>query len=117
LRVAFDNQAANIVRAAVTPDGEGWVEQTVARVASVVSIRRTGDNIVGTGADAVVARTESLLKAGDLAAAVKELKTLEGGPAKKAKNWLETAEQRLAADNALSTLYARAIALVAETAK
>ncbi len=117
LRSDFDNKAADIVRASLTPEGENWVEQTVSRIASVVSVRRTGNNVTGEGTDAIVARTENLLRAGDLAAAIKEIKTLQGPPAETAKDWVATAEQRLSADQALSTLYARAIALVATTSQ
>ncbi|MCW9034653.1 MAG: uroporphyrinogen-III synthase [Rhodospirillales bacterium] len=117
LRADFDNQAANIVRASITPEGKNWVEKTVSQLASVVSVRRTGDNVTGESTDAIVARTEALLRAGDLAAAVKEIKTLKGPPVETAKSWLTSAEQRLNADQALSTLYARAIALVATTSK
>ncbi|MCW8971281.1 MAG: uroporphyrinogen-III synthase, partial [Rhodospirillales bacterium] len=92
LQVEFDGISGAIIRASVTPDGDGWWQRTIQRLSSVVSVRRTGDNLSGDGVDAVVARTAAALERGDLAEAIAAISTLEGGPADVAAAWRAKAE-------------------------
>jgi hypothetical protein len=72
-------------------------------------VRRTGE-ISGQSPEAVVARAEVRLQAGDLAGAVAEMTTLEGQlPENDA--WLARARLRLAAERALDALNAGLVAI------
>ena len=95
--------AGRAARQAPTRDA-GWVGQTLDRVGSLVTVRRTGD-ISGQSPEAVVARAEVRLQEGDLAGAVAEMTALEGQmPANDA--WLVRARLLLTAERALDALNA-----------
>ena len=91
---------------------EGWFDKTVAELASIVSIRRVDGESGGSTADDVTARAEARLRQDDLAGAIEEMASLTGAAAEAAAGWLEMARARLAAEQAVDTLSARAIALV-----
>jgi len=111
LRARFSALADRLVRAAVIPPEGNWVQRTLARLGSLVTVRPVGE-VAGETAEAIVARAETRLEAGDLAAAVAELEALKGAPAKLAEPWLEDARARLAVDRAAAALAARgAVAL------
>nr|WP_279347248.1 mitofilin family membrane protein [Govania unica] len=101
LRTSFDEAAAAILHAAAIPEGANWWRRAIAEFKSLVTIRPTGD-VSGTTPDAIIARTEQRLGQNDLAAAVRELKTLPKPAAAAAAPWLRGAEARLAVDEALS---------------
>ncbi|WP_162913159.1 uroporphyrinogen-III synthase [Rhodospirillaceae bacterium SYSU D60014] len=86
------------------PDSQGWVDRTIARLSSLVTVRPVGDAVEGEGPAARVARAEARLEAGDLEAAVAELSNLTGAPAEAAADWLTQARARLAADAAAAKL-------------
>ena len=103
LQRSFAVLAGRAARPAPTRDA-GWVGQTLDRVGSLVTVRRTGD-IAGQSPEAVVARAEVRLQEGDLAGAVAEMTALEGQmPANDA--WLVRARLRLTAERALDALNA-----------
>jgi uroporphyrinogen-III synthase len=81
----------------------GWLQQTLNRLAELVTIRPVGD-VAGDGALATLARGESHLAAGDLAGAVAELENLGGQAAAAAAAWLTDAKARLAGDAAAAQL-------------
>lgn len=113
LRQRLAAQSDDIIRAAARPtEGDGWLNRTMDRALSVVSVSRTDGQAVGDGTAAVVARAEERLAAGNLAAAVGEMQALEGGPAEVAAPWLRDARARLAADAAVSDLTSEALARV-----
>ncbi|MGB0747203.1 MAG: COG4223 family protein [Magnetospiraceae bacterium] len=114
LRDSFRPIAGDIVRAAVIPEDAGWLTGTVDRMTSVVKVRRVDGDLSGDGVDAVVARTEAALAAGDLSKAVAELGTLSGPPADKAAAWLAEAQTRVTADQAISDLKSQALAQLNE---
>lgn len=108
LRERFRDLAASLIQAdRVRPDA-GLLDQTLARLASVVTIRRTDGEVAGDGADAVVARAEAALDRGDVARAAAEVERLSGQPAALAAPWLKEARARLAAEEAARTLADRA---------
>lgn len=111
LRDRFARDAGEIVAMAGRNPDADWVERTVERLTSAVKVRRIGD-AEGEAADAVVARAEGHLAAGDLAAAVNELATLDGAAAEAVAPWLADARTHLAAMTALDGLQARAIAML-----
>ncbi|MFA7430878.1 MAG: mitofilin family membrane protein [Rhodospirillaceae bacterium] len=113
LRQRLNAEADQIIRASVRPDeGNGWWNNTVDRALSVVSVRRTDGDAVGTDTASIVSRAEQRLAAGNLSGAVGELRALQGGPADAAASWLRDANARLAADAATSELTAEALARV-----
>ena len=110
LRDRFTALAEAILRAVVAPPGDIWISRTLARLSGLITVRRVGGDVAGNTAEAIVARTEAHLEAGDLAAAVAEIEALDGPPAEVAASWLGQARARRAADAALATLDANAIA-------
>lgn len=107
LRLSFDALAANIVRTAEAPQGTAWWRRVLRRLSSLVVVRRIGD-VPGDTPDAIVARAEQRLDAGDLADAVKELDQLKGAAAEAAAGWLKGAKARLAIESALAELQSAA---------
>ncbi|HIJ38429.1 MAG TPA: hypothetical protein HPP80_05975 [Rhodospirillaceae bacterium] len=75
---------------------------------SLVTIRRSGGGEIGL--EGAVTHAQHLLAAGDLNGAVTVLRTVEGMASGPLALWLEAAEQRLAADNAVAALSAKALA-------
>jgi len=109
LRARFSALADKIVRAAAAETGGDWTARTLARLESLVTVRKLGE-VEGDSAEAVVARAESRLDLGDLAAAVAEVEKLSGAPAEVAAGWLADARKRLAVDRAVAALAARGAA-------
>ena len=112
LRRDFDRLAGEIARAGRALEGDGWFEWAVNRLMSLVTVRRTTDTGDLNSVDAVVARAETSLKAGDLMAAVEELEGLAGPPGAAAAPWLRGAQARLAAERAMATLHVQAVSLL-----
>ncbi len=108
----FRPLASEIVRAAERGDGSNWIESVTGKLTTLVTVRREGGGVVGTGADAVVARAEAALTDNNLAKAVEELAALQGPGGAAAAAWLAEAKARLAADQAARALTQRAIALL-----
>ena len=105
LRRQFAAAASAIVRATIVPRGEGWLDRTLDGVASLVSIRKTGEKAAADDdVQGLVARAELRLKSGDLAGAVKALTGLRDAPADAAKSWLDAARARLAIERAVDAL-------------
>ena len=99
------------------PDSQGWVDSTISRLSSLVTVRPVGDAVEGEGPAARVARAEARLDAGDLDAAVAELSSLTGAPAEGAADWLAQARARLAADAAAAKLQATLVRGLAQQAE
>lgn len=112
----FQPLAGEIVRAEMRGEGNSWIDSAVGKLSTLVTVRREGGGVVGTTADAVVARAEADLAAGNLGKAVEELSTLQGPAAQTAAPWLADAKARLAADQAARQLNDRAIALMTTAA-
>lgn len=113
LAARFDGVAGAVVRAAAEAGDGGWVEQALAGLASVVTVRPTGEEVGGTGPGAAVARAEARLAAGDLDGAVAALASLRGPAAAAAADWLDGARARLAAERGLKALHAHAVRVLA----
>ena len=110
LALRFEPLAQAGARAAITPDGAGWLDHTLARLSSLVTIRRTGEDETDTRPTAHIARAEARLDLGDLAGAVAALEPLRGAPAAVFADWLADARARLAVDRAGATLTSLALA-------
>ena len=115
LRQRFAALAPEIVRHAGRKEEAGWFDQTLERLSSVVTVRRTGE-VTGDTVDARVARAEQRLDAGQLAPAVAEVAALSGAPARIAAPWLKDAEARLAAAHALDDLSGHALSALGSPA-
>ena len=114
LKARFDDIAREVVRAEFESEGS-WIGKLLARLSNVISVRRTGESVTGSGAEAVVANAEARLARGDLAGAVAAFDELSGPPAVAATGWLADARARLAAERALAAIDAHAIAELGRT--
>ena len=111
LRRKLSAEASAILHAGA-PGADGWVDETLRRLAAVVTVRRTGD-VPGADVDARLARAEAELLSGDLAAAAAEVSALTGEAADAAAGWLALARARLTVESGLASLHAEAAARVA----
>ncbi len=108
LRATYADAAQAALRASRSR-GEGWVAQTMDRLSSVVSVRRVGE-VAGDDAEAVLARAETRLNAGDIQAALTELEALTGPAAEAMAAWTARAKAHAGAHRALRDLQTLAIA-------
>ncbi len=104
LRSKFELIAPIIIRANKGTIDRDWVDQTLDRLSSLVSIRKSGSNIRGNDVEAVLARAEENLKTADLPAALTMLKTLPEKSRKAAANWISSAKKRLVAEREIASL-------------
>ena len=105
-------EAAKTALVASQPVGESWWEQSLNHLKGLVVIRRT-DAVVPMdeiSVEATLARAQSRLQAGDLAAAIDLVASLTGAPAEVLAKWLEGARARLRADGLAATLSAQVAA-------
>lgn len=109
LRRDFDDVARSVVEAAMG-EGDHWLDHVKGRLAALFVLRRTGE-VPGDAPDAIVARAEARLEAGDLAAAVAEVGKLTGRAAEAAAGWQQRAQARLDAEKALAALKRRTFEL------
>ena len=116
LKASFDEAAGQIVRAGVLPAEGGWVDRTIARLTSPIKWRRT-NQLEGEGVEAIVARSEVRVKAGNFAGAVDELKTLEGPAREAAAVWIASAESYIELKSVLAALHASAISRLSATGR
>jgi hypothetical protein len=95
--------AASAAMSATAAQTDGFLDRLIANARRIVRIRPTGE-VEGDTVGAILARAETRLAAGDLAAAVEELASLD--PAAKAAmaGWLERARARLQAERLLAAL-------------
>jgi predicted nucleic acid-binding Zn-ribbon protein len=112
LRESFDPVAREVVQRARAPEGDSLIDQAAGNLLRLVTVRPVGADAEGEDPAAKVARAEAHLDAGDLAAAIAELETLEGPAAEAAADWLAQAKGRLAANAALERLRARTTELL-----
>lgn len=93
-----------LVTAAPAASGGSIVDTLMASAQSLVTIKRIDEPPTGEGPGAALARAKAALDQGDLAAAVKEVETLEGAPREAFSAWLGQAHARLSADETLMQL-------------
>ncbi len=103
LRVRFDDMAAAVLEAGWKKPEADWRERILANLASVVTIRRTGD-LEGDDLEAVLARAEVALNSGDLERTVSLLEGIGEPALKAAESWFRDARARLAAETAIRRL-------------
>ena len=88
----------------------GWVEETLAHVESLVTVRRIDGENAGTGNEATIRRIEAAVAAGNLEEALREIDSLPVQSAGIMAQWAGEARARIDADAALDRLHARAVA-------
>jgi uroporphyrinogen-III synthase len=112
----FDLLAPDIV-AAGAGDGEaGMLGGVMRRLSTVVTVRPSEPDPEAEGSGALVTLAEARLRDGDLAGAVAALKRLQGAAAETAQPWIEVAQARLDAGQALDNLSAAVVREVAPAA-
>lgn len=94
-------QLAPQIATARPPPKDKLKAQIVARLRSLVTIRRIDDSSDQTPAEAAVGEAQRALASGDLAGAIAALDKLEGPAKTAAEPWLKTAKARLAVETAL----------------
>ena len=103
------HQLAPQIAAAPPPAKSGWRSQIVARLRSLVTIRRI-DGAGQSAPEAAVSNAERALAGSDLKAALDALSGLDGASLAAAQSWLGMARQRLAVETALRQLETLVIA-------
>jgi hypothetical protein len=94
------HQLAPQIAAAAAPAASGWRLQIVARLRSLVTIRRT-DGVGQSPTETAVSTAERSLAGGDLRAAIDALAGLSGANLAAAQSWLGMARQRLLVETTL----------------
>ncbi|TWT14914.1 uroporphyrinogen-III synthase [Reyranella sp. CPCC 100927] len=110
LAAAFSEVARRVVAADLADDS--WGERLLGKLKQLVSIRRVGDDAAGATPEAIVARAEAALDAGDVAKAVAEMKGLKSPADVPAREWLTRAEAHLTAQRAIDRLSLYGIGLL-----
>lgn len=105
LNETFRDTARAILDADQAPtDGNGGIiDNLLSSARSVIRVRRTGE-VEGDSSEAVVARMEVALKAGNLARVLAEAEKLEGSPREAAAAWLSQIKARLAVEQAIAAI-------------
>lgn len=109
----FGNVADAARDAEEAAKGKNWWDRLWAHFASLVSVRSVGET-QGASTDARLARGEVRLKAGDLAAAVKELSPIGGAARDRLAPWLGQAKSRVTLEATLADVNVRAIAALTD---
>lgn len=96
--------------AAKVAAASGWVDETLAHIESLVTVRRIdGEELAGTGSLATLRRIEAAVATGNLEEALREIDSLPLESAGTMAQWAGQARVRVEADGALDRLHARAI--------
>jgi hypothetical protein len=100
LRARFPDIAQALVRASAASGAapEGWVDQTIARLKRIVTVRKTGGALEPGSLDERLVRADAALQAGDLAQARGALEGLAGTGQSFVAAWLDELERRMARD-------------------
>lgn len=110
----FGPMADQVRHAAAIPADGDWMDEALASVQGLVTIRRAPGEVEGDDADAALARAEVRLQAGDVAGAVAALESMENpGAVDAATGWLEAARSHLAVASAIQTVNGAVLARVA----
>lgn len=116
LRTQFEGLIDGILTAERQAGRDGFWAKLIGNAMSLVTVRRTGE-VAGDTTDAIVARIEHLLEAGDFAAALQEGEALQGPAADVARPWLDRLRARLEAEWLIRDLSARALSGFAAEAR
>ena len=116
LKTGFPAMAQAVRDAVRLPADAGLMDQVIAKIEGLVTVRPAAGEVEGDDVGAILARAEGRLDTGDLSGAVAALALLEGDAAEAAAAWRRSAEARLAAEAALGNLNSFVIARLANNA-
>ncbi len=112
LRARFPSLARDVVRAAAKPDADaGWVDETIARLGSIVTVRKTGGTLEPGSVDERLVRAERALAESDGATALDALAGLTGGDRLEA--YRTELNRRVALDEAVRAIDRHVTGLIA----
>lgn len=112
LRARFPALAREVVRASAKPDADaGWVDQTIARLGSIVTIRKTSGDLAPGSMDERLVRAERALAESNGVAALEALDTLKGGEA--LESFQSELKRRAALDDAVRAIDLHVTGLIA----
>lgn len=109
LAAQLERLAPVILQAEHRQENPAWWQRVIDRLASLVSIRRTGER-EGRDAEAVIARAEVRLASDNVAAAAAEIEQLGAAALAAAQPWLQAADARARIERALDELQRAALA-------
>ena len=112
LRAQFSALIPAALLAEEAADDADWLDRMWTSIASLVTVRATGE-VQGNTSEAILARAEVRLGAGDLAAALKELDAVSGAAKDTVAAWRAEAEARLQLNALVSAATARLLAEMA----
>ena len=95
--------------AARVAEASGWVDETLAHIESLVTVRRIDGEHAGTGSQATMLRIEAAVAAGNLEEALREIDSLPAQSAAIMAQWAGEARARIEIDGALDRLHQRAV--------
>jgi hypothetical protein len=104
----FGNTSDAALDAERVAKADGWWERLWAGFMGLISTRTTGE-MKGTTTEARLARAGERMKAGDLAAAVKELRVIRGAARAPLREWLTEADARVKLEATLAEVNTSAI--------
>ena len=104
----FGNTATAALAAERNGKGSDGMSRLWSNVSGLVTWRSTSET-AGSSTESRLARAEIRLKAGDLAAAVKELSAIRGSAARALSTWLQKAQARVSVEATLAELNTQAI--------
>lgn len=104
----FGNTSDAALDAERVAKADGWWERLWAGFMGLISTRTTGE-MKGTSTEARLARAGERMKAGDLAAAVKELRVIRGAAREPLREWLTEADARVKLEATLAEVNTSAI--------
>jgi len=114
LAASFSALAPELLRA---PEADGdFLSRLLANASRLVEVRQVGEP-QGSSVSAIVARAETKLARGELAAAIAEVEALPEPAKAKAAEWLAAARQRRGVDDLLKSFVDASLATNAERAK
>jgi len=103
LQEEFKGLASDIVMAKLQGQDVSVKDDAMKRIAKLVKVRKV-DDIKGDSVDAVVARAQKNLDAGNVRGAMQELQSLQGAPAETAAPFMQQAEGNVMAEDTTDNL-------------
>ena len=113
LRAGFSELRPKLHPQVKVEPGATWSEKMLARLTSLVSIRPAGER-AGASPEAVASRADAALARGDVATALREIRTLAPPDSAVAKDWIDAAARRVDAEADARALVASSLATLAK---
>jgi hypothetical protein len=113
LQRSFKDVSRNVITKHYQGKSDSFVGEVLSRARAAVQVRPSGG--AGDTVEAQLGRIESALKAGDLKGALTEAQAIEGPAKQELQAWLERANARAAADEALRKTDAELLASLSKS--